>query len=212
MSKTGVTMGHPIEPGAGDGGSNPDRGKDLGYLVPVVEVAWAAPPSYGVDPLDFMPPPGEVPPPPTAIPQTSQIRMNTGSVRSSVNQMLNASRRTVAEYNVLRERVEASRNTAIWGQEATITDYEGGQSNVDGNSYNGVGAGIRREVTRPSPVREVAVNFAAEIGPMQEKALKAIADLLGTSGHYIASINRAGQFYCATDRRSRFPEPPSSQV
>lgn len=201
-------MGSPMEQETGP--ANPDRGRDLSFLVPTVVVAWSAPPSFNDDPLDPDGDGGEGDG--EDIPATSPIRMNASSMRAAINQMLNVARPAVDEYERLRNVVLASRHTPMWGQEATVTRYEGGQSGVSGNSYNGAGAGVRTEVTRNSPIRESAADFAAEIGPAQERALLTIADVFGIAGQYIASLNRAGQTYGQADRRSRFPDPPGDPV
>jgi hypothetical protein len=215
--ETGVTVSDPQQPKygpppapSGDGGGqpDPDAGKDLGYLVPHLNVSWDQPYSFNLDP----PKPNntgtkaEVNPLPCG-----PFDVDLGSLRSAEQKMLAGARVTVADYENLRNKVMSSKDT-IFGQNATVVQVTGGQSGVDGNSYGGSGAGTREEKTVNSPIHDAANKFASELNPAMEKVLWQIANTIEVCGQYIAALNIVGQTYAQADRMSHFPEPPPNPV
>lgn len=193
--------------GGGDGKPNPDAGKDYGYLVPNLQVAWSALPSFNNDPQDT----GGNGDGKEDVPSCGPIEVHLGTLRSAEQRMLDSSRTIVDDYENLRNKVLSVKDT-VFGQNATVKEIKGGQSGVDGNTYNGAGAGVRHEETVPSPIHDLANKFAAEINPAQEKVLWQIANTVEIVGQYIAAVNRAGQAYGRADRLSMFPGPPSNPV
>ena len=192
--------------GGGAGNTDPDAGKDLGYLVPHLQVDWSTPPSFNQDPADEggsrdSGTPDDVPP-------CGPIQVNLGTVRSAEQRMLGSARTVVSEYEALRNKVMSVKDT-VFGQQATVETFTGGQGGFDGNSYNGAGAGVRHEQTVPSPLHDAAMQYAASINPAQEKVLWQIANMVEVVGQYLAGVNRAGQTYGHADRLSMFPEPPA---
>lgn len=197
--------GPPFNPNAGgDGQPDPDAGKDFSYLVPNLQVAWSTPPSFNQDPPGSDGSGDKT----DNVPSCGPIRVNLPTLRSAEQRMLSSAQTIVGDYESLRSKVMSTKDT-VFGQNATVKEIHGGQSGVDGNSYNGVGAGVRQEDTVPSPVHDAAVKFAASINPAQEKVLWQIANTVEVVGQYIAAINRAGQTYGRADRLSVFPDPPA---
>jgi hypothetical protein len=201
--------GPSFDPNAGGQGTpDPDHGSDLGYLVPTVSVGWDTPPSYNLDPPD---PGGNHGDENQNVEPCGPITVHLGSMRSAETSMLGASRDLANDYESLRSKVMAAKDT-VFGQTATIQQITGGQSGVDGNSYNGSGAGVRQEQTVASPVQDTAKQFADSINPAQEKVLWQIANTIEIVGEYIGAWNRAGQTYARADRLSVFPDPPPNPV
>jgi hypothetical protein len=204
--------GPAFDPNAGgDGQQDPDHGRDLGYLVPNIQVSWTTAPSFNQDPPDVTPPGGNGAADHTPVPPCGPISVDLATLRSSEQSMLGAAQTAATDYQTLRGKVMSAKDT-VFGQNATVTQVTGGQSGVDGNSYNGSGAGVRQEETVASPVQESAKEFAASINPAQEKALWQIANTLEILGEYIAAVNRSGQAYGHADRLSVFPDPPANPV
>jgi hypothetical protein len=193
--------------GGGDGQPDPDAGKDFGYLVPHVQVAWSTPPSFNQDPPES----GGSGDQSKDVPACGPIQVNLGTLRTAEQKMLGASQIAVNDYEALRSKVMSVKDT-VFGQGATVTEVHGGPDGVSGNSYNGAGAGVRQEETVASPVQDVAKKFADSINPAQEKVLWQVANTLEVVGQYIAAVNRSGQSYGHADRKSVFPEPPPNPV
>jgi hypothetical protein len=196
--------------GGGNGQPDPDAGKDFGYLVPNVQVAWSTPPSFNQDPPDVTPPGGDGDKD-NDVPACGPIQVNLGTLRTAEQSMLSASRIAVTDYEALRNKVMSVKDT-VFGQTATVTEVTGGPDGVSGNSYNGAGAGVRQESTVASPVQEAAKKFSDSINPAQEKVLWQVANTIEIIGQYIAAVNRSGQAYGHADRESVFPEPPQNPV
>lgn len=196
------SWGPPFDPNAGGGGPpDPDTGKDLSNLVPNLQVAWSTPPSFNLDPPEETPPGGGGPPPSSSVPSVNPIRAALPSMRGVEQQMLAAAGNAVNDYEALRSQVMALKDT-VFGQEATVTTTKTGPGGYNGN---GVDLGSEQD---PSPIQDAARQFAAEINPIQEKALFQLANAIEVIGQYIAAVNRAGQTYGQADRKSVFPDPP----
>lgn len=180
---------------------DPDAGKDFGNLVPNLQVAWGTPPSFNLDP------PGGESKDNKNTPPCGPIEVHLGTLRDAEQTMLACSRTIVDEYEALKNKVMSSKD-GVFGQHATVQQITGGQAGVDGNTYNGAGAGVTEEKTVASPISDLANTFASEINPAQEKVLFQIANAVEVVGQYIAAVNRAGQSYGHADRKSVFPDPP----
>lgn len=176
---------------------DPDRGKDLDYLVPNVTVAWDVPPSFNN------------PPPETGqqgdagagtdVPETPPIRVDLSGVRGTENALLSAARTAVDAYQGLREHVLSVQDD-VFGQNETDL-YK------DPTSY-----ATPTQVV-PSQIQPIAREFAASMNPAMEKALYFMGSTMELVGEYIALLNRTGQTYSEVDRNSRFPtEGTSNQV
>jgi hypothetical protein len=214
---------HPLDPNASDNGGNntpsPDNGKDLTYLDPDVSVAWDIPPSFNLDPSGS----SGGGPSPDSVAAGGPFAVNLTTLRTGEQTMLGAVRNSVNEYEQLKSKVLAS--SAVFGP-ATIAPHNitlltlpnGGHPNVletaghggpwSTNPNNPDTHGLTDDDKEINNLANAGQQFAAEMNPMQEKALENIANLLELTGSYITAINTAGQAYAHTDRSAEFPPPP----
>jgi len=201
---------HPFDPNSShdDKTEPPDPGNTQ---VPELKVVWDRRPSFNLDPPKVGDGGGGGGGGGEQWRDASPFRIDLRDVSAQVDSMLATSRVLVAEYTALKARVMSGKDT-VFGQKATITHIVGGASGRDGNTYNGVGAGVREERTDPSPVQDMAKQFAKGINPAQEKVLQNIGATLELVGEYIAAVNRSGQVYAYSDRHSRFPAPPNASA
>jgi hypothetical protein len=187
---------------------DPDYGKDLSNLVPHIAVAapWngqPGPPSFNSDP----PPPknGQGSGDPSWVPLVAPIAANLISFRTTEMSLIAKAQSLVADYETLREKVFATKDT-VFGQQATEESFnDPGQASGGGGSGNSGHMG-------PSPIQEPAKEFANIINPLQERVLEQIANSLEIVGQFIAGLNKAGQAYGYVDRNAHFPEPGPSPV
>lgn len=187
----------PNAQGGGDGTPDPDKGKDLSYLVPTVAIGknWSTPASFNDDP-----PGGSSKSDNKPTPSVDSITVDLGSIRSAETTMLGAARTAITDYSTLRDKVMAVKDT-VFGQTAVETVKSRANSDGVNSPY---------DHTQNSPVQDPAKKFAEEINPAQEKALWQMANALEIVGQYIAALNAAGQSYAKTDRASNMPPPPAS--
>lgn len=200
----------PLEPdntGGDNEAPDPDNGKDLNYLVPHVGMMWDAPTSFNQDPWSNGGGSGTVPNTPTSD-LYHPFNVDLASLRNSEVSMLNALRTDVNQYESLRATVESAvSNPTMYGpayQEPTepLVVKDGGSASLP------VHGGWTAEMENSNKIAEQGQQFAAAINPVMEKTLKAIADVLGLSGTFVAMLNSAGQTYSQTDRKAKFPDPP----
>jgi hypothetical protein len=192
---------------AEDPKSNPDYGKDLSNLVPhlAVPAPWngqPGPPSFNTDPPQQDPAAGDPPP----VPPVSPIAANLISLRSGEMNLISEVQSLIADYETLREKVFATKDS-VFGQnaiESVFTD--------PGQAAGGGGSGMPVEHKGPSKIQGPAHEFANSMNPAQERVLEQIANSIEIVGQFIAGLNRAGQSYGAADRKAQFPEPPPSPV
>lgn len=198
--------GVPFDPNAGGGGGpNPDAGKDLSYLVPQLQVVWGTSPSFNLDPPNKNPSGGDDTSKHDA-PPCGPIQVNLSTLRDAEQTMLGASRTVVGDYQALRDKVLAVKDT-VFGQQVTVPPTAGSAT----STVVGTGVWIPPD-PGPSPIQDTAKKFAAEMNPAQEKALWQIANAIEIAGQYIAAVNRSGQSYGHADRASVFPDPPPNPV
>lgn len=178
--------------------ADPDHGKDLGYLVPNLNVSWTVMPSFN------NPPPapesqGDPEAASTDVPATPPIRVDLSGMRATEISLINAAQTAVDAYQGLREHVLSVKDD-VFGQHDTDLEKDA--------TYYGTSA---QEV--PGQIQSIAREFAASMNPAMEKALFFMGTTMELVGEYIALMNRTGQTYSEVDRNSRFPtEGTSHQV
>jgi hypothetical protein len=112
----------------------------------------------------------------------------------------------VTEYESLRSKVLGSEGT-VFGQQSefpagTTWTYDSYSHSWSSSSHG----------ASPTAFAKPAQDFAAQMNPVQEKALQNIGASLELVGEYIALVNHSGQVYAATDKQSLFPPPPPNGV
>lgn len=176
-------------------GVDPDRGKDLGYLVPNVSVSWTVMTSFN------NPPPGLQGDGSgsTDVPATPPIRVDLSGVRAAEIALLRAAQTAVDAYQGLREHVLSVQDD-VFGQHDTDLEKD----------PIGYGTSVQEN---PGEIQPIARNFAASMNPAMEKALFFMGTTMELVGEYIALVNRTGQTYSEVDRNARFPtEGTSNEV
>lgn len=175
----------------------PDEGKDLSDQVPDVNVLWLSPPSFNQDPGGGSSGGDDGG---NDAPATTSYSIDTGSVRSAEENMLQSSQDAINSYKQLQERVQSAKKGGddVFGENLKHTESPG-------SSFAG---GTPQGNPQTTSSQFAGDEFAATMNPVQEKVLAEIGGLLETTGEYIAMINRAGQGFAQADRESQFPEPP----
>ncbi|GAA4601908.1 hypothetical protein GCM10023195_05320 [Actinoallomurus liliacearum] len=198
--------GPAFDPNAGDDGqTDPNATTDVAYLVPTPQVA-CTPPSFNQDPPERRRKRS------AGRPERARLRADPGG--SGVHARrgatdAGAARTVVGDYEALRSKVMSVKD----GLRAA-GDRQGGPRGTERGrrqQLQRAGAGVRQEETVPSPIHDVANQFAAKMNPVQEKVLWEIANTVEVIGQYIVAINRSGQTYGRADRLSVFPHPPTGQ-
>lgn len=187
--------------GKGGDTPDPDKGKNLGYLVPTEKVAWSTPPSYNLDPPNSGGDQGKDDPAPPCGP----VKADLSSMRTAETSLLGYSRTAVGDYTTLRDKFMSVKDT-VFGQ----TSVEHEDSDYSAANYAAGGGGSPYGHDYDGAMQKPGKEFADSINPAQEKALWQIANALEAVGHYIAAVNTSGQSYGKADRASRFPVPPAS--
>jgi hypothetical protein len=199
----------PIYPGdmGGSGSStpDPDSGKDLGYLVPTVTVAWNSIPSFND------PPPGASSSgsggDSTDVPAVPPIKVDLTAMRGTEESMLSACRAATSAYENLAHRTLSVKDT-IFGQDHVDDGYSQadivvGQVLETAGEPDSVTQGLRPKPA--DPIGQMGKEFAASMNPAMEKVLWMMGNSLELVGEYIAAINSTGQTYSEIDRESKFP-------
>jgi len=201
----------PIYPGdTGGSGStttDPDSGKDLGYLVPTVTVAWNNLPSFDD------PPPGSSGGSgggSTDVPAVPPIKVDLAVMRSTEESMLNSARSATSAYDTLSSTTLSVKDT-IFGQgfdEGTVDLVTGGGTGqiLESGSPTVTGMDPAGKDGDPgSAIGQMGDEFAASMIPAMEKTLWMMGNSMELIGQYIAAINATGQTYSEVDRESKFP-------
>lgn len=195
--------GPAFDPNAqGDSKKDPDKGKDLSYLVPSERIApgWSPPPSYNLDPPNSGSGGGNS----GDAPPCGPIRADLSSMRSAETTMLGSARTAIGDYHALRDKVMSVKDT-VFGQQLVDTEPD----SYSAANQAAEGGPSPYDHTEKNPMQGPGQKFADSINPAQEKALWQIANALEAVGQYIAAVNTAGQSYGKTDRGAVFPPPPS---
>ncbi|TDD81477.1 hypothetical protein E1293_18600 [Actinomadura darangshiensis] len=194
----------PVDPDA-EGGESTDP-PDLGNTDSPDLTVWQERPSFDEKPQDIGQD-GGGDEPPDATPSSGDFSINLESVATNVENMLSTSRELVTKYEALRTNVLANQST-IFGQQSTEED-EGFFDFSTGEYWNWDDGS---EPDDPSIWQKPAMEFAAQMNPMQRKVLQQVGGVLELVGEYIALANHSGQVYAEADRNSQFPPPPSNTV
>lgn len=177
--------------------ADPDRGKDLGYLVPNLSVSWTVMPSFNNPPPATEPQGDEESS--TDVPATPPIRVDLSGVRATEIALLRAAQTAVDAYQGLREHVLSVQDD-VFGQHDTDLEKD----------PIGYGTSVQEN---PGQIQSIAREFAASMNPAMEKALFFMGTTMELVGEYIALVNRTGQTYSEVDRNARFPtEGTSTEV
>ncbi|MFD6420366.1 hypothetical protein [Streptomyces sp. NPDC060198] len=139
-----------------------------------------------------------------------QLTVDLGSVRESVQGLLNSSRTAVDQYMVMKQRVEtAVAGGTVFGQNA--------QRKVDNTQFNFFTGQWSWDNDGPSlepdkPLQEAALKFAAQMNPAMTQVMRECADALELAGQFIVLLDRAGTAYAHADYASVFPDAPIGPV
>lgn len=175
----------------------PDEGKDLSGGVPDVNVMWEGTPSFNIGPQGGSSGGGSNDD--DDMVNVRRFHMDATSVRAAEENMLTETRSVVSSYTQLKEKVASEKGT-VFGQGLTYWREQ-------------VSSGYAQSMAPRDP-ELITSEFAGDdiakvLNPIQEQVLAEIGGLLGTTGQFIAMINRTGQAYAQADRESKFPEPPA---
>jgi hypothetical protein len=189
--------GPAFDPSKGnDAPPDPKATQDLPYPVPNLGLTYPyVAPSFNLDPPNSSGSGNAAPAPPCA-----PFDVNLVALRWDVASLFGAMVGLVDDYQTLRDKVMAAKDT-VFGQNARVPD------NVYGVEYY-----QPSENGQPSPIQDNAKQFAATMNPAQDKALAQMAAAMEVVGQYIAAVNRAGQAYSSADRKAEFPAPPPNPV
>jgi hypothetical protein len=188
----------PFTPPADNAPAPPDDPKakqDLPYNVPTVTVGWTAAPSFNLDPPNSESGGNNNP-----VPPCPPFTVDLSSLRAAEGTMLDASRTAVSNYQTLRDKVLSEKDTVF------------GQTAIDNSQVTGIEYYQPAPGGDPSPLQDIAKQFAETMNPAQDKVLAQMAAALEVVGQYIAAVNRAGQSYGRADRKAEFPAPPANPV
>ncbi|MGW8378536.1 hypothetical protein [Streptomyces sp. ODS28] len=192
---------------SGDGSTEdfPNKGDDESAQIPEVNMLWLSPPSFNLSPQGGSSG-GEDNSVDAKAPYTERpISVDTESIRSGEETMLQSTKDAVSSYKKLQSSV------------AEATDIS---ADDEGDNTFGVGLetgsqpGSKFAGGTPQPDVEMVSSqfdgkeFADVINPLQQQVLAGVGSLLETTGEFIAMINQAGQAMAQADRDSEFPEPP----
>ncbi|MET7695304.1 hypothetical protein ABZT06_46745 [Streptomyces sp. NPDC005483] len=194
----------------GDSTPDPDAGKDFGYLVPQVSVAWETPPSFNKPPKDAGGGSGGQS---SDVTDSGPILMDGPSVRAAESAALGGLRTASSGYSNLRGKV-SSLNADFFGpkeKKQPVASVNTGTANPTGTSSGTMSDGDT-DPEGNEALHQMADQFYESIKPAMQKALWQIANSLEVSGQYLAMVNKAGQTYAQMDRACVFPDPPSSSV
>jgi hypothetical protein len=196
----------PLDPNAKSDAKPEDVGN---HQTPELAV-WDYRPSFNLDPIPIIkqgsgPPNGDAS-------DVEAFAVNLDNIATEVNSMLETSRGLVHAYEDLKSKVMATEGTAFGQQAVTSakTDKESSAYLAPNQGANAANDYIHGDKHFPVPYAEQAKAFAAQMNPAQEKVLQRIGTTLELVGEYIARVNNAGQTYGYGDRKSKFPDPPSS--
>ena len=178
-----------------DGEKNPDKGKDLRYMVPTLQLVWSGtPPTYNEAPANSG---GGGGADHRAI--VGIVRADLKAMRDTETTMMTDANVAVSEYENVRKYTLAHLDS-IWGQTAAGHDAVVQNPNDRGTTWAHV----------PNDFRETARKFAETMNPAMERGLEQIGGVLEKMGEYMALLNKSGQLFAQADDNSRFPEPPGA--
>ncbi|MEV5753965.1 hypothetical protein AB0L00_39645 [Actinoallomurus sp. NPDC052308] len=173
---------------------------------PDLKVAWAAHPSFNVNPKDIDEDSGGSPGGDASGGDAGDFKVGYEALGTQVNEMLDRARKLVDQYEKLRSKVQSTEGS-IFGQNSTVK-HDGMNFNYSDGTWGGTG----EDWTSPSDFAEPAKQYADQMNPIQHATLHQVGGSLELVGEYIALVNHSGQVYAAADRHSAFPPPPPNKV
>ncbi|MEU2246868.1 hypothetical protein [Streptomyces sp. NPDC019224] len=139
-----------------------------------------------------------------------EITVDLGSIRESMQGLLESSRTAVEGYMAMVARVSGAVNdSTVFGQNAQLM--------VD-NSFFDFSTGIWSldpqgpHLEPDTELQQAAKEFAAGMNPAMTKVMRECADAIELVGQFIVLIDRAGSTYANADYNSVFPEMPPTPV
>jgi hypothetical protein len=193
----------PPDSGGGDSSPDPDAGKDLSYLDPLIMVD-SSEPSFNQDPPGAGGGDGSGQ---TMAADPGPIRVDLASLRSVELNLLSGTQEAGNMYTDLRNSVMgAASDQYFWGP----TPPGPLTANNPVIAHDGLGDGGQDPgADEQQQLSDMGKQFGTEIVPVMEKALGQVAGALDVLGMFISAVNTTGQSYGYTDRSTTFPAPPA---